>query len=251
MSAPTATPDRANWEHISCPVCEGAGFEPLFIKAGEPFVRCQSCGLMLINPRPPAEQLIHTYDDDYSELYLAKTAKKLRRCRRWVKRIQARVPHGRWLDVGCSAGIVLHAAEQAGFEPYGIDVDTRALAFAREHWGLTNLARGNLQDQGWPDGYFQVISLYDVIEHIPGVNDFMAELARLLDPTGIIEIRTPDAGHFRVPRDLSSWPEVKPSEHLYYFNLETLSRLLGRHGLRIASRRLSLKPGLKVYAVRA
>jgi 2-polyprenyl-3-methyl-5-hydroxy-6-metoxy-1,4-benzoquinol methylase len=250
VSAPAATEPHGDWEHVDCPVCDGTAFEPLFVKAGEPFVRCRRCTLMLINPRPPVERLLHTYDEDYSELYLAKTEKKLRRCRRWVKRIMSRVPGGRWLDVGCSAGYVLHAASEAGYAPYGIDVDSRALQFARQRWGLTNLVCGGLENQDWPDGYFQVISLYDVLEHIPRLNEFMARLARLLDPNGVIEIRTPDAGHFRVPRNLSSWPEIKPSEHLYYFDLETLSRLLARHGLRITKRRLSLKPGLKVYAVR-
>ena len=241
-----------NWETISCPVCGGASFLALFEKHGEPFVRCAGCELVLINPRPRYNAVLETYDNAYTAGYTNKADKKRRRCRRWVARIQKRfAPVGRWLDIGCSAGFVVEAAERAGFDAFGIDVEAGAIAYAREQLGLAQVKQGSLEDQAYPDQHFNVISLYDVIEHVPDLNMLVATLKRLLHPAGVIEIRTPDVGHFRVPRDLSQWSEIKPSEHLYYFSRGTLARLLERHALSIVSKRWSTKPGLKIYVQHA
>ena len=235
---------RADWEHIACPVCAGDHFRHLFDKAGEPFVRCSACGLTLINPRPPFARIRDHYDAAYSAAYTRKAQAKIIRARKRV----ARVPRfgGRWLDVGCSAGFVVKAATEAGFEAWGVDIEADGINYGRATLGLARLACGVLEEQNYPDRHFDVISAYDVIEHVPDLNGFVAELARILAPRGVLDIGTPDIGHWRVPRVLARWNELKPSEHLYYFNRQTLGRLLARHGLRIMQKRLALKPGLKV-----
>lgn len=236
------------FETIACPVCDGARFAPLFEKAGEPFVRCEGCRLVLINPRPPAPAVAATYDARYSGNYIEKAAKKRLRCRRWVARIaRSGAQGGRWLDVGCSAGFVLAAAEEAGFEAWGVELEAAAVRFGREQLGLTNIVCGTLEAQHYPARHFDVISMYDVIEHVPDLNAVVAELARILRPGGVIEIRTPDVAHWRTPRNLATWREVKPSEHLYYFSARTLGRLFARHRLALRRRRMMLKPALDCF----
>ena len=247
--AMSAAQSRRDWEHIACPVCAGNDFRHLFEKAGEPFVRCVACGLTLINPRPPFARIRDQYDAAYSAGYTRKSVAKIIRARKRVARI-GRVG-GRWLDVGCSAGFVVQAATEAGFEAWGVDIEADGIGYGRDTLGLARLACGVLEDQHYPDRHFDVISAYDVIEHVPDLNRFVAELARLLAAQGVLEIGTPDIGHWRVPRVLAQWNELKPSEHLYYFNRQTLGRLLARHGLRIVRKRLALKPGLKVLIAHA
>jgi 2-polyprenyl-3-methyl-5-hydroxy-6-metoxy-1,4-benzoquinol methylase len=245
MSDPT-------FELIDCPVCHGTRFQSLFKKQREPFVSCDDCGLVLINPRPRFEAVAATYDTGYSRGYIDKAAKKIARCRRWVNRIVRRHgPVGRWLDVGCSAGFVVAAAEEAGFDAFGVELEPAAVEYGRRELGLTNLAIGTFEAQAYPRDYFDVISMYDVIEHVPDLNGTVAELARVLKPTGVIEIRTPDVGHWSTPTDLSTWKEIKPSEHLYYFNLATLSRLFAQHGLHLQQRRLMFKSALDCFFVLA
>lgn len=242
-----AVRDPADFEEIPCPICAGTQFDELFEKGGEPFVRCTGCGLTLINPRPRFEIVRKGYDAAYSEAYVRKADKKLRRARRRVARLRREYAlSGRWLDVGCSAGFVVSAAAEAGFEAWGTDIETAGLRYARETLGLEHVLEGALEEQRFPDAYFDAISAYDVIEHVPDLNAFVAELARILKPDGVLDLGTPDIGHWRVPRDLPRWGEFKPSEHLYYFDRKTLARLLGAHGLRIDRTRFALKPGLKV-----
>jgi 2-polyprenyl-3-methyl-5-hydroxy-6-metoxy-1,4-benzoquinol methylase len=230
-------------------VCDGADFRHLFDKAGEPFVRCIVCALTFINPRPPFASIRNHYDAAYSASYTRKAEAKIIRARKRVARIGR--DSGRWLDVGCSAGFVVKAATEAGFETFGVDIEADGIAYGRDTLGLSRLACGVLEEQRYPAAYFDVISVYDVIEHVPDLNRFVAELARILAPGGVIDIGTPDIGHWRVPRKLALWNELKPSEHLYYFNRRTLGRLLARHGLRIVRKRLAFKPGLKVLVTHA
>ncbi|MGR8946783.1 MAG: class I SAM-dependent methyltransferase [Gammaproteobacteria bacterium] len=235
-------------DKIDCPVCAGQSFSHLFTKQDEPFVRCDECRLMLINPRPEFSQVVDTYDSDYSDHYIKKADKKLKRCKRWVRRIQRQFKkQGKWLDVGCSAGFVVAAAKQAGFDAYGVELEAAAVAYAQRTLGLSNVRVGVLEQQQYPDRFFDVVSLYDVIEHVPDLNSVVRELKRILKPDGMIEIRTPDVAHWQTPRDLASWKEVKPSEHLYYFSAQTLERLFKNHGLVLKKRRLMFKPALNMF----
>lgn len=240
--------EHTRWEKIACPVCGGQAFTPLFEKAGEPFVRCAGCGLTLINPRPVYDQVQQVYDASYSTFYVNKMESKRRRAARTVRRITKWVKSGRWLDVGCSAGFIVEAAHKAGFDAYGIDVESWGVEYARRTLGLPNVRQGFIEQQDWPDGYFDVITAHEVIEHVPDLNAFVAALRRLLAPGGVLEVRTPDVGHWRVPRPLHHWKAVLPSEHLYYFDRRTLPRLLAQHGFEIVKIGFNLKPGLKIVA---
>ena len=121
------------------------------------------------------------------------------------------------------------------------------LAYGVREFGLNNLHHGFFEDAGYAPGCFDVITLYDVIEHVAELNRTVQELARVLAPEGIIEIWTPDLGHWRRPQPLETWDAIMPSKHLYYFDRYTLERLVERHSLRISRRRLTWKPGLRVY----
>lgn len=203
---------------------------------------------MLINPPPPASDTAATYDEGYSDAYIRKAEKKLRRCRGWVRRMQRRfAAGGRWLDVGCSAGFVVRAAADAGFDAHGVELEPAAVNYGRNRLGLSTLRCGTLEAQDYPDASFDVISMYDVIEHVPDLNRLVGELRRLLRAGGVVEIRTPNVAHWRNPADLSTWKEVKPSEHLYYFDRHTLARLFRHHGFELAHARFMLKPALDMY----
>lgn len=237
-------------DKIDCPVCAGHSFSHRFTKQGEDFVLCDGCGLLLINPRPEMVAVEQTYDSDYSDHYIRKADKKLKRCKKWVARVKNRFQStGRWLDVGCSAGFVVAAAEQAGYEAFGVEVEPAAVSYASDVLNLSNVSVGTLEAQHYPENYFDVVSMYDVIEHVPDLNSVVAELCRIVKPDGVIEIRTPDLGHWKTPKDLSQWKEVKPSEHLYYFNARTLTQLFQNHGLKLSKRRLMFKPALDMVFV--
>jgi 2-polyprenyl-3-methyl-5-hydroxy-6-metoxy-1,4-benzoquinol methylase len=239
--------ENKKWETIPCPVCDNTSFTNLFEKRGEPFVRCNNCSLVLINPRPAHKQILETYNNDYSRNYAIKVDTKLRRSAKRVALVKKSFgSSGRWLDIGCSAGFVVKAASQAGFEAFGVDVESWGINYGKTNLGLENLSTGLLEEQTYPDAFFDVISLYDVIEHVPDLNILVKELKRILAPNGVIDIITPDIGHFLVTSPLSDWKEIKPSEHLYYFDKKTINKLFHKHRLSITKKRFGLKPSMKI-----
>ena len=242
-------PDKVieHWDKIACPVCDGKAFTSLFTKDEEPFVECQQCSLTMINPRPRYANILKGYTREYSQGYINKKDKKIRRAKRRVRKMKKILPEGRWLDIGCSAGFILSVAKSADYETYGIEIDPLGVKHAREILGLDNIFEGTFEEHHFDDNFFDIITMYDVIEHVQDLNEIVKELKRILSNNGVIEMWTPDIGHWRVPKLLIEWEAIKPSEHLYYFNKKTLSMILHKHGLKIIRKRFSLKPGLQVF----
>lgn len=242
-------PDKVieQWDKIACPICNSTAFNSLFTKDDEPFVECQQCSLTMINPRPRYANIFKGYTREYSQGYINKKDKKIRRAKRRVRKMKKIIPEGRWLDIGCSAGFILSIARTANYDTYGIEIDPLGVKHAREVLGLDNIFQGRFEEHRFDDNFFDIITMYDVIEHVQDLNEIVKELKRILNKNGVIEIWTPDIGHWRVPKSLIEWEAIKPSEHLYYFNKKTLSMILHKHGLKIIRKRFSLKPGLQVF----
>ena len=205
----------------------------------------------MINPRPSFEEIAAIYASDYSGRYIAKKASKARRARRRIAQMQKYQSEGCWLDIGCSAGFILDAAQQAGYETYGVDLDPTGLKYARDNFGIEHLYEGPLESHHLAPGSFDVITLYDVIEHVLDLHSIVAELKRILAPAGTLEIWTPDVSHWSRTRPLDEWKAVMPYKHLYYFNAKTLRRLLATHDLKIVKQPFMLKAGLRVYVQHA
>jgi len=236
-------------EYVNCNLCEVDDSEFLFTKNNYRLVRCKKCGLIYINPRIAEERLKDSYAGDYSLGYIAKKASKRRRAKKIVKRILKFKKQGKFLDIGCSAGFILEAAREKGFEVFGAEISLHALKFAMEELKL-NIFEGYLEDAHFPDGFFDVITMYNLIEHLPDPAKFLKEVSRIAKYDSLIEIWTPDIGHWRARKMGSKWNNIFP-EHLYYFTLATLKKALEKAGLNIYKNQLTLKDGLKVYAVPA
>lgn len=145
------------------------------------------------------------------------------------------------LDFGCGAGNFLSFAEREGLEATGVDLDASAVAAAGDR-GLRAFVPGDLDGQV-PDRSIDVITLWDVIEHIPDPSQFLTDVLRKARPAGIVIIETPDAtfplrpvaralhhlsgGRIRLVRRMYYW------EHKVYFSVEGLSRILAAHGCEV------------------
>ncbi len=78
----------------------------------------------------------------------------------------------------------------------------------------------------------------------------MSALSSMIKIGGVLWLTTPDAGHFRVPRNFPEWKEVIPPEHVSFFNLSSLRRLLTGYNIVILRRKYEWKPSLRVLAQR-
>lgn len=232
--------------YVSCSLCGVDDARFLFVKDNEKIVQCNQCNLVYINPRPAGNVLKEKYEDGYSLGYIAKKNSKRKRARKIVKGILRFKKEGKFLDIGCSAGFILEAARMVGFEPYGVELCPQGVKYAREELNLQVFA-GYLEDASFPDNFFDVITMYNLLEHVPDPAKLLREICRILKENGLVEIWTPNVGHRRAKRMGVNWPNFIP-EHLIYYSLETLKRMLEKAGLCLYKNQFTIKDGLKCYA---
>lgn len=208
-------------------------------------VQCVGCGLIYINPRPSAEDLAQQYQETYFhcdeptfggyEDYEADSDEIRRTFRKRIALIELsrRPGPARLLDVGCATGLFMEVARDAGWEAQGIDISEFALGRARAK-GFP-VRKGTLPMPELESGSFDVITLWDVIEHVPDPAAIVAECCRLLRVGGVLAMSTPDAGSPPAKLLKSRWLGFRSiDEHLYFFSRDSMRSMLERAGFDVA-----------------
>lgn len=221
----------------ACALCGQSDGVPLFRVDGYTIVRCPSCDLVYAETRPAGE--CDLYDQSY---YNSETAKggyanyfagsdtnRMTFARRLRSIEQRRGARGRVLDLGCALGDFLSVARSAGWEVQGVELSAWAAEVARRR-GLA-VHTGSLESAGFAGGSFDVVTLYDVIEHCTDPIALLAEVHRVLAFGGLVHVVTPNVGGLLSRLFGRWWYHYKPGEHLYYFSPTTLTALLRRAGL--------------------
>ncbi len=240
-----------------CNLCGGVQHRHLFRKFGYDLVRCSDCDLVFVANPPGQEEVAAFYSAaaDYHEELLDPADTAFARMRKVAQRhlrvLGRTIPSadGRsLLDIGCSSGLFLDQARAAGYAVKGVELSPNTAAFARDHFHL-DVHRGNWRDAGYPDGSFDVITLFDVVEHLLDPLGELAALRRLLKPGGLLLQSTPNIDglfprlSYRLAKRLDYWPHPEPPHHLYQFSTRTLTELTAQAGydpLRIDQTRIGL-----------
>ncbi|MCM8775253.1 MAG: class I SAM-dependent methyltransferase [Candidatus Omnitrophica bacterium] len=231
--------------HVACVVCKSKRHNLAFVKQGFAFVKCCDCGLVFVNPQLDESRLLSSYAHDAShdqwvdvlltpaqQAYDAKH--RFGEAIRRLEKMYPRKKRGRVLDVGCSIGLFLKLMRDRGWEPLGLEINPKAVQYAREHFGLA-VDEKLLHEVNYPDRYFQIISLWGVLEHTKNPDEILLQARRLLDPRGRLVILVPN-GHSLATRIMHEHsPTFGGRNHLWYFTPSTLTRLLKRTGYQVQS----------------
>lgn len=225
-----------------CALCSGSDGIPLFEVDGFPLVRCPRCRLVYTKLRPAAVAAL--YDEAYYNGLLAKggyanyfagaAINRLTFARRLGSIERQLGRRGRLLDVGCALGDFLLVAFAAGWETWGVEVSAWASEFARREHGL-RVHTGTLESAAFAANSFDVVTLYDVVEHAGDPLALLREVKRLLVPGGLVHIVTPNVAGKLASLLRHRWYHYKPGEHLYYFAPETMARTIEMAGLQAVS----------------
>lgn len=225
-----------------CPVCGGSDAKPLFTRDGHPIVECRGCGTAFVGTDPATIDFQALYGESYytggSDAvfadYVGQEAARRAHARRKLALLRALPPRlprsGRLLDVGCAAGFFL-AEAQAHYEVQGVELSAWSSAYAREHLGLPVIT-GTLQQAALPAASFDIVTLWDVIEHVADPVPLLAEVARVLRPGGRLVLSTGDWGSAYAREHGANWHLMTPPWHLSFFSRATMRRAGERAGLR-------------------
>jgi SAM-dependent methyltransferase len=236
---------------MACPVCRGTELIELGEKNGFPLVRCGTCTQRFCHPMPTPD-VIDAYYAKYwiNEKNIRNGEKKIRKLKRILRPVLKKAPGKTFLDIGCNTGFGVEAARELGHVATGIDLSGEAIEIAQRLYPQNRFIAGTAQDFAQSGESYDAILCREVIEHMPEIHSFMAAMRSLLKPGGVLWLTTPDAEHFRVPKNFPEWKEVIPPEHVSFFNLNSLRRLLGEYGIEILRKNFELKSSLRVLAKR-
>jgi 2-polyprenyl-3-methyl-5-hydroxy-6-metoxy-1,4-benzoquinol methylase len=200
----------------------------------------------------PSQEVIDAYYAKYwiNEKNIRNGNKKIRKLKRILRPVLRKAPGNSFLDVGCNTGFGVEAARRLGFRASGIDLSGEAIEIAQRLYPENSFFTGTAQEFASRGEKFDAVLCREVIEHMPEVHSFMSALSSMIKIGGVLWLTTPDAGHFRVPRNFPEWKEVIPPEHVSFFNLSSLRRLLTGYNIVILRRKYEWKPSLRVLAQR-
>ncbi|HUP40047.1 MAG TPA: class I SAM-dependent methyltransferase [Vicinamibacterales bacterium] len=196
-------------------------------------VVCSRCGLQYVSPRLRAAAVLEGYAHGSDEQFVSQArgreitfAKSLDAIERvWNQ------PRGRLLDIGTGGGSFPHIASQRGWKVEGCEPNRWLCEWALEHYGLP-IRPGTVFDQQYPPNAYDVVTLWDVLEHTPDPKAEVREAHRLLKDEGLLVINYPDIGSWVARVMGRSWVFLL-DVHLYYFTRATIRKLLEDAGFEV------------------
>ncbi|WP_130471621.1 class I SAM-dependent methyltransferase, partial [Candidatus Magnetaquicoccus inordinatus] len=159
---------------------------------------------------------------------------------------------GDWLDVGFGNGALLHAAKECGYLPVGIDLQRKRVTELQQQGMEAYCCR--LDELSLPDGRFSIVSMTDVLEHIPFPTRYLAAAHRLLAANGVLLLSVPNR-ESRIWQLLDlqgSNPYWHQNDHYHNFSRSRLYRLLEQCGFQPLSCRISqrTRSGIEVVSAK-
>ena len=202
-----------------------------------PIVRCARCGLLMTSPRDDETTLGRIYSEltDRSGEH-EDAARRRNRVDELALVKRYALPPGRLLDVGCSAGLFVCAAQKAGWEATGVDPSAWAVARGLERCPGVRFRAGLLSEVDFPAGSFEVVTLWNVLEHLPRPAETLDRIRSWLSRDGWLFLSLPNADS-RVARLMGKRWVLLLREHLWYFSPATMATLLSRSGFVLADAR--------------
>lgn len=221
---------------LTCICCHSEQIKKIFNKSGFDYYRCQQCGLIFIYPIPTNSETIYlenyftgankgfgyvNYDKDKEAMKNVFIA--------YLEIIERFHPiKGSLLDIGAASGYFIDLACNRSWLARGIEISAYAAKLARKK-GL-DVIHGTIEGVEFPDRSFDVITLWDVLEHLPAPEKDLWKLSRWLKPGGLLAINTPDSNSLCSKILGKNWYLFIPPEHIFHYNKSSLNLLCQRLG---------------------
>jgi len=228
---------RDNYRVMYKPETEVYNPEEIFSASGgvrgtQTIVKCNNCGLVYVNPRVKPETIVNAYTDAVDELYVSQEEGRLRTFTQALQLVNEFAPgKGRILDVGCAAGFFLNVAKQDGWEAIGVEPSQWMSEWGRQRFGV-EIVNGILREANFPEESFDVVTMWDVLEHTLDPMIELAEVNRILKPGGLVIINFPNVGSKLARLAGSKWWFFL-SVHLYHFTPKTMTTMLEKNGFNV------------------
>jgi 2-polyprenyl-3-methyl-5-hydroxy-6-metoxy-1,4-benzoquinol methylase len=189
--------------------------------------------LVYTNPRLEEKEILHEYECAIDITYLQEREGRILTFRWNLEPLLRLMPPRerlRLLDIGCHIGVFLEIAREQGWEAWGVEPSAWAADQARAR--ALRVTTGTLREARFPDQFFDIVTMWDVIEHLTDPLSSLQEAYRVLAPGGIICIHTINIESPFARLMGHRWPWLMEM-HLYYFSPQTLTQMLEKAGFQV------------------
>jgi SAM-dependent methyltransferase len=197
-------------------------------------LRCSACSVVWLSQPPKLAEMNLHYTDAYHKLISAAGENSPHR---WRDRLDALKQHkqsGKILDLGCSSGGFLGFFRGNSWELYGIEMSADCAKRAEERTGAQVFV-GDIPDAPFAPQSFDVITCFDVLEHLPEPLKVMVKVREWLKPDGIFFVQVPNIDSAEARVFGTYWHGLELPRHLFHYSPASLKFLAESVGLREVS----------------
>ncbi|KAA3629084.1 MAG: class I SAM-dependent methyltransferase [Proteobacteria bacterium] len=227
-----------------CAVCAGREFLRHHYDAPYEYLRCANCRLVHTSPRLRDDATIRVYNHEYWQNpeprncgyadYRNDESRYIKTFKRRLAAIEGLIPdRGTALDIGCATGFFLKVLSDMGWEVHGIEPSVAIAEWAYRRFGIENIHAGTLDSAPLENSTFDLVTLWDVIEHVPDPKGLLRALHRHVASDGLLVIETQNVDSLAARLLGRRWHHFKHLEHLYHFNPHSIRFLLETSGFEV------------------
>ncbi len=198
-------------------------------------VQCKHCGYVYANPRWSGDEILEAYTAVTDETYVEERAGRELTFQKHLRSMEKRVgqANGRsLLDVGAYIGVFVETAVQAGWQACGVEPSEWAASLAQRQ-GVP-VIHGTQDAAELVGKQFDVVTMWDVIEHVADPSGEIGKAYNLLEPGGWLVVHTMDIDSLMARLMRGRWPWLMDM-HIHYFSQKTLRQMLEKNGFEVVS----------------
>jgi uncharacterized protein (UPF0276 family)/2-polyprenyl-3-methyl-5-hydroxy-6-metoxy-1,4-benzoquinol methylase len=219
----------------TCPLCGHTDTNELFVKKGFHHVRCQNCRLIYVNPvlTDDAARKLYEQESSWVQVLDSGPQKEMdqKKFSYGLDIVSPYLCQRRILDIGTGTGLFLEVARDKGFDPVGLELNRATVDRLREN-GFEIIDKP-MENSDLPENDFDLVTLWEVLEHIMEPGQLLAHITSVLKPGGMLLVLVPNADSL-VTRILHGQSGTFGGHsHVNHFNSATLTRLLNSAGFEI------------------
>jgi len=212
------------------------GIETVYMLPGDKYgrhVKCRNCHLIYVNPIEKVSKINEDYSRRKSVDASIIRESRLRAAKSQVGLIKKYKKGTSLLDIGCGEGFSLFKASKAGYATRGIELSQDAAVYAKREFSLDIEARPFEELQLLED-CFDVVTLWQVLEHLPYPLTTLKQVHRILKPGGLVVVSTPDIRSIPAKIFRKRWWNIR-RVHINQFTTKTLKGILKNAGFKNVS----------------
>lgn len=217
----------------TCNCCGSESLSLLYKLPKRDIIRCRNCNLIFTDHG--SINLTDYYDNKYSEKILNDFRMDIPHeayAKRMLGKIEKLIKIGRILDIGSGSGHFLYAAARNNWQALGVEFSETSFKHSKEVLGL-DVINADAENLELRNRSFDVITLWDVLEHMKDPTAILKKAHSLLNSDGLLCLETPNASsvyHIVLGR---RWASFEEYSHLYFFKLKSLKIILEKIGFKI------------------